>query len=186
MIKLGPLWPSSIQVSNPAAFFFFFFSFPSHPKVLFLDHYLSCLAEGLQLISPNKLLFSGCVMNSGWKCSISHNLPTDTMHFFQYCFELGNWNSFFYPWQHSHDEVSEPLRDWIQYCALQSARAVVCVCVWQQAATWWIDYIWSMLGFAPSYTQVVGKDRNYDKWTAEFQCCTVSAQMTQGWLAWVQ
>lgn len=43
-----------------------------------------------------------------------------------------------------------------------------------------------MLGFDPSYTQVVGKDRNYDKWTAEFQCCTVSAQMTQGWLAWVQ
>lgn len=59
-------------------------------KSTLLDHYLSCLAGGFQPISPNKRLFSGCVMNSGWKCSVSHTLPTDITHFFQYRFELGN------------------------------------------------------------------------------------------------
>lgn len=47
---------SAVALIHPGFESCSFFSFPSHPKVLFLDHYLSCLAEGLQLISPNKLL----------------------------------------------------------------------------------------------------------------------------------
>lgn len=43
-----------------------------------------------------------------------------------------------------------------------------------------------MLEFNPSFTQVVEKEGDYDEWAAEFQCCTVSAQVTLGWPTWVQ
>lgn len=39
-----------------------------------------------------------------------------------------------------------------------------------------------MLEFDPSYSQVVETERDDDEWTAELQCCAVSALVTS-WLA---